>query len=123
MAAVKGMTRNTVPVNRDAWLSEVKRISSELGITIKELSKLVAPTKGDTYIVTLHTNNPRVDSSVAVALGSYGADLNAIINTAKPEEKEEEKNSDKYSEQLETIISLLETIVDIWGGEKNEQSV
>ena len=122
MTAVKGMTRNTVPVNREAWLSEVKRIASERGITIKELSKLVAPAKGDTYIVTLHTNNPRVDSNVAVALGSYGADLNAIINTAKPEEKEE-KNSDKYSEQLETIISLLNTIVDIWGGEKNEQSV
>ena len=123
MVAVKGATRNTVLVNRKVWLSEVKRIASERGVTVYDLSKMVAPNRNDQYIVSLHSKNPRIAVEVVTALGDFGADVNSILKCNEEEAKEEKGNSDKLSEQLETIISLLKTIVDIWGGEKNEQSV
>ena len=118
MVAVKGATRNTVAVNRKVWLDEVKRIASEQGVTVYDLSKMVAPDRNDQYIVSLHTKNPRIAVEFVTALEDYGADVNSILKCNDSGIKEEKGNDDKLSEQLETIISLLKTLVDIWGGNK-----
>ena len=62
--------------------------------------------------------NPRIAVEVVTALGDYGADVNSILKCNDSGIKEEKGNDDKLSEQLETIISLLKTLVDIWGGNK-----
>lgn len=120
MTAKKGMSKDTIAVNREVWLSEVERIKNELGCTKAQLSKLVAPERSESYITTLKTKNPRIAHSVVSALGKLGADTTAILDCE--EEKPEDLANNVVSEQLETIISLLKTIVDIWGG-NHEQSV
>ena len=80
MPAKKGMSKDTVAVNREVWLDEVERICSELGLTKYELSKKVAPEKSETYITTLKSKNPRIAQSVVLALGKMGADMAAILD-------------------------------------------
>ena len=127
MAAKKGtMAKQTVLVNRAAWLEEVKRIASENNLTITELNARVAPEKSSGYITTIKTDNPRIDFEVVKNLKKYGADLNEIIATDEKPEPEEtsdtkrlgsiEKRLETLNDQMGTAIELLSTMINIWRG-------
>lgn len=131
MPAKKGsMARETVRINKQAWLDEVERIAEQEGLTKVQLNKKIAPNKGLKYIVTLKSNDNRLDFKVVRALANMGADLNKIIDyddeTSEPEtQTNSELPKTDYtviSTQIETIISLLQKMIEIWGG-NHEQSV